>query len=894
MFMRNTILIFLSFIFVWACNDVNKAINIADLKCENLYNPMGLDKTIPRFSWKINSNLNATEQTAYQILVASNTDLLSESKANLWNSGKIDSDESIWVSYKGNELKSGYHACWKVRVWDNKGNTSEWSEPAEFGIGLLNSSDWEAKYIAYNTEKEYSECPQLYKSFNINETTEKLYLHVNSLGYHEVYINGKKVGDGVLTPAVSQYNKRSLINTYDVSSYLKKGKNNLIIWLGSGWYSKDLPGVVNKGPVVKAQLEKLTNNQREIVIATDETWKGRRSSYTRHGTWRPHNFGGEIINAQIAKTDLQIGNIPEHHWQPVSVVNIPTHEVTPQMVELNKIVNTFIPINISEMGKDTFIVDMGKNLTGWLEIDFSKLAKSQEIKIEYNDHIDKESGFSPTCDFYDAYIAAGDNSETFENKFNYHAFRYVRITGLSEKPEINSIKGHLIHTDYEPAAGFECSDPDLNKIHDMIYYTLQCLSLGGDLVDCPHYERLGYGGDGNASTLTVQTMYNVGPLYNNWLQAWGDVIREDGGMPHTAPNPWSAGGGPYWCGFIITATWNTYLNYGDISLLEKFYPTMQKWLGYVDHYSYDGLLQKWPDTDYRGWFLGDWATPDGINQTDSTSISVVNNSFLAICYKQMQKIATVLGKTNDVKLYAEREKQYQQKIHETYFDADNNTYATGTQVDLAFPMNAGVVPDSLYENVKNAFYKETMENRRGHIGCGLVGIPVITEWTTKNQAADLMYTMLKKEEKPGYLCMMNEGGTTTWEYWDGGRSRIHNCYNAIGSWFYQAVGGIQTIEDSPAYKKVRIQPQIPNGVTWAKIFKETPYGKLSIDWELNNNKLTMNIETPVGTEAEVIFPDDTKEFVLDGDVHKMEDGSQKLINLKSGKYTIEYKLSIST
>jgi alpha-L-rhamnosidase len=197
--------------------------------------------------------------------------------------------------------------------------------------------------------------------------------------------------------------------------------------------------------------------------------------------------------------------------------------------------------------------------------------------------------------------------------------------------------------------------------------------LGGDFVDCPQIERLGYGGDGNASTLTAQIMYHLAPVYNNWLQAWADVIREDGGMPHTAPNPFRVGGGPYWCGFIITASWQTYLNYGDTLVLEKYYPVMQKWLGYLDAHTVDGLLKRWPDTDYRHWYLGDWATPEGIDQTDERSVDLVNNSFITVCYDNMERMAKVLGKSEDARLYATKKQQLQKKIHETFFDETTNS-----------------------------------------------------------------------------------------------------------------------------------------------------------------------------------------------------------------------------
>ncbi len=875
------------FILFDACTPKNH-LKVFDLQCEGLSNPLGIDKTVPRFNWKISSSENGTEQSAFQLLVASDISLLSKNRADLWNSGKVNSGESIMVPYNGEILNSGSAAWWKVRVWDEAGNVSTWSEPANFSVGLLGESDWKASYIAFNTDAGYRESPQLYSSFEINDAGMGYCLHVNSLGYHEVYVNGKKASPGVLTPAVSEFRKRSLVNTYDISSFLKKGKNDLMIWLGSGWYTEGLPGVENNGPVVRAQLEKVQKKNREIICFTGPDWKGRKSSYTRHGNWRPGQFGGEIVDGAIAKNDLNPENA-ENPWLPVSLVNISEHKSTPQMTEYNAITEVITPGAIIEISPDTFLVDMRKNFTGWIEFRFPKLAKSQRVKMEYNDFLDGNNKFQ-NKNRWDEYVASGDGEEVFSNKFNYQAFRYIRVTGLKEMPGIGSIKGFLVHTDFAPASGFECSDPDMNAIHDMLFYTLQCLSIGGDFVDCPQIERLGYGGDGNASTLTAQTMFNLGPLYNNWLQAWADAIREDGGMPHTAPNPYRAGGGPYWCGFIITASWQTFQNYGDTLILEKYYPVMQKWLGYVDQHTVDGLLKRWPDTDYRSWYLGDWATPEGIDQTHEASVDVVNNSFVAVCYDNMERIAGVLGKNEDANRYALKKAELQKVIHQRFFNETENTYGTGTQVDLAFPMISGVVPEDLYSNVVEAFYNETFNKRNGHLATGLVGLPVITEWVTKNREANLMYSMLKKREYPGYLYMLDNGATTTWEHWNGERSHIHNCYNGIGSWFYQAVGGICPIENVPAYRKVLIQPQIPDGITRAKSFKDTPFGKLSVNWSLNNDTFELDVEIPVGVEAEVILPGNPKEFSLNGSLQERAESVETGFFLKSGKYHVSSKL----
>ena len=878
-------LLFVFVLFMAGCQPSQKPV-VYDLRVEGLVNPLGIDKATPRFSWKTRSTRNGAEQLAYQVLVAFDRKDLNDGKADLWDSGKVESASSLFVTYRGEPIAPGSVAWWKVRVWDEAGMASRWSEPARLGIGLLGEADWQAAFIAFPTDKGDQECPQLYSAFDVDDLSGTWLLHVNSLGYHEVYINGARVGDGVLAPAVSQFDRRSLVLTYDISGMLKKGANECMIWLGSGWYTEGLPGVANRGPVVRAQIDKLSKGQRETRLATGASFSGRPSGYTRHGNWRPNRFGGEIVDGSLSASDMDM-QAPGRPWSPVTLVEIPTHKATPQMTEENILSGLVVPVSIEETGKDTFLVDMGKNLTGWIEVQLSKLEGSPVVQFDYADHLREGNRFNDLGQ-YDRYIATGDPWGVFRNRFNYHGFRYIRITGLSEKPDPGSIRAWLVRTGYDEASTFECSDPDLNAIHDMLQYTLQCLSLGGDLVDCPQIERLGYGGDGNASTLTAQTMFNLGPLYNNWLQAWSDVIRDDGGMPHTAPNPYQAGGGPYWCGFIITASWNTFLNYGDTLVLERYYPVMQQWLGYVDLHMEDGLLKRWPDTGYRSWYLGDWATPVGIDQTHPESVDLVNNSFVAVCFDNMERIARVLGKPGEAAAYAARKVQIGEKINEAFYHGETGTYATGTQVDLAFPMIAGVVPADRLEAVEAALMHETAVNRKGHLATGLVGLPVLAEWAVKNQAADYMYGMLKKRDYPGYLYMVDQGATTTWEHWNGARSHIHNCYNGIGSWFYQAVGGIQPVENEAASRRIRIAPQVPEGVTWANTTRDTPYGKVVVNWKLTNGMMALDIDIPVGTEAEVALPAGTREYFIN-QVRSVPDGaSPGSIFVKSGKYRVEY------
>ncbi len=858
-------------------------IEVKTLQCEALNNPLGIDNISPHFSWLLQNGKLNSKQTAYQILVASSEDLLAEGKADLWDSGKKESEESVWISYQGTPLTSKSFAYWKVRIWDEDGNITTWSDPAHFSIGLLKAEDWKAKYIGLNVEKESPRSPQFRKVFNWNNDGDKALLHVNSLGYHEAYINGMPVSDAVLIPAMSQYDKRSLAVTYDVTEFLQKGENNLVIWLGKGWYYDGAPGVIEGGPFMRAQLEVLKDGSWHTSLTTDNTWQARESGYI--STLKKYHLGGEIIEASKLLPDFTAASLNAVIWDITKEVTIPDHQTTPQMVEQNRIKKEFHPTSFLSVGDTAWIFDMGTNFTGWTKIKFPQLEKDQQIRISYCDFLDEKDQFINNSND-DVYIASGLENETFTNKFNYHAYRYLKLTNLKQAPDLSDITACFIRTDYEGTSTFSCSDDDLNAIHQMIQYTLHCLTLGGDMVDCPQIERLGYGGDGNASTLTIQTMYNMAPLYINWMQAWADCMREDGSMPHTAPNPFSAGGGPYWCGFIITGSWQTYVNYGDCRLLERYYPYMQQWLKYTQKYSPDGLLTPWPETDYRGWYLGDWATPIGIDQTNPSSIDVVNNCFMTVCYQTMAKIAEVLGKTQDVPLYEEKTEKLKQLIHKTFYDPNKKSYSTGTQIDLIYPMLTGVTPSTEIPNVEKTLFDVTADRFKGHLSAGLVGIPVITEWAVKNKQADFMYSMLKKRDYPGYLYMLDNGATTTWEHWNGERSHIHNCYNGIGSWFYQALGGILPDENEPGYKHVFIQPQFIEGITWVNVSKDTPYGPLKVKWDKTDTSFNMDIDIPIGCMATLTLPVKAKSILInDRKSDELND-----LEIGSGHYNIQCNL----
>ena len=439
---------------------------LSELKCENLINPLGIDNVTPHFSWKLKGDGWKGGQTYYEIQVASDSILLAQDKADLWNTGKLKSDVSVMVPYRGKTLTSRSLCYWRGRVWGAKKQISSWSPVARFGVGILNKSQMQGEYIGASAEGGKICAPILRKKVKLTQR-ETSFLHVNTLGYHEIYVNGKKVGEDVLTPAVSHLSKRSLIVTYDITPYLREGENDLLIWLGQGWYKTTTFGAAYEGPLVKAELDVLRNGKWEVVTKTDGSWYGRESGYSDTGTWRALQFGGERVDGRILPRDLSTQALDKMEWIPVVKVNVPDHIASPQMCEVNKIHQILQAVSVKKLGESLWLVDMGKVQTGWFEMQMPILPAGHEVIMEYSDNLTKDGEFDKQGES-DIYISGGKQGEYFRNKFNHHAFRYVRISNLPQKPETGAMKSLQIYGDYKQTATFECSDADLNAIHRMI------------------------------------------------------------------------------------------------------------------------------------------------------------------------------------------------------------------------------------------------------------------------------------------------------------------------------------------------------------------------------------------------------------------------------------------
>jgi len=814
--------------------------SVTELKCEGLTNPLGIDNTNPHLSWKIESKF-PMKQAAYEIEMSASMKGLEQGRSEIWKSGKVNSNESVMVPYCGKQLDEKTVYYWRTRVYDEEGTPSDWSEPQGFSTGILDGK-MAGEFITFGGENK---APLFRKSFEFKKSGHAL-LYVSSLGYHYVIVNGFLVSKAVLNPAVSQLDKRALINTYDINPYLKDGHNELLIWAGQGWYKKASFDAERDAAVIKAELDV----DGTTVLATDASWVASESGYTDLGTCLPHEFTGEKIDARITPKNFGAKDLKKKQWSPVDIIKKDSLILSQQMCQSNSVKEKLHPVSIEPLDDSLYIADFGKVINGLFGMKISGLEEGHRICVRYCDFMGFDGKPDMTQREYDIYITSGRKTgDLFVNRFASHPYRYVIISGLEEKPDIKNIFGEMISTGFEQISSFFCSDDDINKIHDMIQHTIECLSFNGYMVDCPHIERGGYGGDGNSSTNSFQTMFDADATYYNWMQAWRDCQHDDGGLPHTAPMPYKAGGGPYWCSFIVAAPYRTFLHYGDPRLIENCWEAMNKWFSYVEKYSVDGLLYRWPDTEYRNWYLGDWLAPKGVDFTNQESVDLVSNCAISRSLDLMAKIAAATGRTELTTDFLQRKEAINTLIHKTFYKG-NGIYASGSQIDLAYPLICGLVPQELQEEVHQRLLERINGQDKGHIGVGLTGIPLLTECLTKSGDVETMYTMLKQKDYPGYLYMIEKGATTTWESWDAERSRVHNCYNGIGTWFYEAIGGITC--ETPGYRNVRIRPQIPAGIDWAKVSQTTPYGTIKSEWKKDTgNKVRVHVEIPVGCSAAI-------------------------------------------
>jgi alpha-L-rhamnosidase len=876
-----------------------KQLKIANLRCEYLINPPGIDVARPRLSWVIESERRSERQTAFQVLVASTPELLARDQGDFWDSRKVASDQSIQLEYAGKVLKSLQLCYWKVRIWDQKGKISPWSGDHYFSTGLMSEDDWKADWIS-SPDSVYS--PVFIKKIRIDKIPDLANVFVNCQGYFELYLNGVKVGDDVLSPAVSDFRFENYYLTYNIKDYLKIGENTIGLWTGRGWYSFGLPGVIHKSPVFRLQAH-LSSNQGSAVIVSDTTWMTSNSNISQIGNWRWNQMGGELVDSRMSMYEWNLGEAGNGRKNAIRIPK-PRAVTKSQICRPNIISDTISVKNISQIDKDIWLIDFGKNFTGWMKMKIKNQNPGDTIDFIYSDFCNKKpvriSKYrwdfgNKYIDQRDAFISSISDSGIFCPKFNFHAFRYVIIQGLNYSPLARDIAGYMIESDLSETGRFSSSDLDLNAVYELNRFTFRCLDLGGYYVDCPHRERLGYG-DGQVAVETGIYNFDLGNYYKKWALNWISAQKDDGEIPNTAPSPYGAGGGPGWGGTGVVLPWKIFKYYGDTTLLSSSYNSMVRYVDFLETKSRDGILMHYGDEKWG--FIGDWVPPgkgmDSKDKVGKTEKEVFNNCYKIYLYNILAECAGVLGKTNDSFKYKSLSESLRNKIHEIYFNKEKGIYANGEQSYLSFPLLMDVPGKDERDRVFTNLENEIKITNNGHLNTGMLGTYFMLQYLTETGRSDLVYLMMKQKTYPGWGYMISQGANTCWEQWNGYWSNIHSCFTSGGGWFYTGVAGIRQMEKSVAFKHLLIAPQLTDVIKEQNTQFNSPYGKVGVSWcHKENSFLQIEVEIPVNTKADVILPVSSKQTVYEsgkkinkyGDIKILSKGVDSLrLSVPSGKY----------
>ncbi len=841
-----------------------------DLRCEYLRDPAGIGVPNPRLSWVTESAVRNWRQSAWSVLVASTPELLAKGRGDLWESGKVASDRSIQVEYAGKPLPSGITCWWKVCVWDNGGRRSEWSEPASWTMALLNPGDWKAAWIGPPVpEKAEAPAPLVRKEFNLDKAPERAIAHVNVLGYYELYINGNKVGEDVLSPAVSDLSLRSFSRTYDIGHYLHSGANCIGLWLDKGWY--------RKGAMGRVHID-LTMGGKPMVIGTDSTWTWAPGPSTPLGNWAWDGMGGERYDARAEIPGWCQPGCRQGDWKPVPVVGAPPGAVTAQSCPPNRI-GEVIPLkSATALGPGLCVLDFGTNLSGWLSLKMPPMKAGSRVVMHYADKKfqtpegdDTPAGkLKPTSaktfttsagpvsyqtfNQADEFISAGKPGEQFCSRFNYHGFRYVIIEGLPAPPAPADAGALLVESDLETAGSFECSNELFNRIHRANLWTLRCLDLGGYMVDCPHRERLGYG-DGQVGIESLVMNRDAAALYGKWAVDWLDAQNPSTGeMTHTAPNS-GGGGGPGWGGAGCVLPWKLFIYYGDTRLLEKAYEPMKRYIGFLEGKCTAGVMRH-----YGGeWdFIGDWVAVgrgmDTNNWPGKDAAELFNNCYRLYLWEQLAKAADALGKREEAQNARQRIREIAPLVHSAYYDSGKKIYVINEQAYQLMPLMTGVVPETLRGEVMRKLEECILLKNRGHLDTGMLGTYFLIQYLQEAGRNDLLYTIFNQETYPGWGYMLAQGATTLWEQWNGYWSQIHSCFTSPGGWFYQGLAGILPDASAPGFKKFTIRPAIVGDLTWVKCSYHSAHGLIISNWKRTGNRLETEVTVPANTTATLWLP----------------------------------------
>lgn len=894
-------------------------ISAVHLTCELTENPLAVIQNQPRLSWQLVSKEFYASQIGYQILVSSSEENLKKDNGDIWNSGRVNSEKNLQITYSGTPLKSETKYFWKVKVWNQKGKAFNWSKTASFRMSPL-ASDLNPVWIGaitkadshlpegrnyhtatFNKEKKASlinasdslsrRSIMLRKSFSVNKEIKLAVVYISGLGHYELTINGKKIGNSVFAPLWTDYDKTVNYNVYELNAdELQKGENVIGVLLGNGMYNtlaeRYSKFYVSFGPPTLFFKMKITyKDGSEEIVKSDGSWKYSKSPITYNSI-----FGGEDYNANLEQKGWNGRGFNDINWKKVVTQEAPKGILRPQTTTPVTVQKRYEVKEAKELKPNFYIFNMGQNLSGFTTIKV-KGKKGQTVRVWVGESLNEDGTVSQGRTgkpYYYDYMLKGEGVEEWQPKFSYYGFQYVQIENINYKetkndnlPTLVDLKSNFIYNSAGEAGTFECSNDIFNKTHLLINNAIKS-NFQSIFTDCPQREKLGWIEEIHLNGPGLMFNYNLESFIPATMQNISDSQRDNGLIPTIVPEYVVFGGdftdSPEWGVTGVILPWMYYEYYGDASLIEKYYPVMKKYVDYLATKANNHIVS-------HG--LGDWydygTHPAGYSKNSPIALSATSHYFYGASL--LAKASKLLNKTEDIAKYEKLTLDIKNAFNKEFFNPETKQYGTSSQFSNAVPVFMDIVEPHYKQAVMQNLVAD-IKAKGDRLTTGDVGNRYLFQALAQNGENELMYKMNNHYDAPGYGFQIKFGLTTLTEQWDPrkGNSWNHFMMGQIEEWFYQSLAGIVPDAENPGFKHFFIRPEVVGDMTFAQAEYQSIYGKIASAWEKKGGKFILKVEIPANTSATIKLPvAAAKEIKVNG---------KPVNNLKlgSGKYTIESKI----
>lgn len=839
-------------------------LSVTDLQVEHQVNPLTVEPSVPRLSWKLGSTEKNTLQTAYEIRVSSDAKALGSGKGLVWK-GEKRTDRSVLVPYEGAVLKPGQRYYWQVRVKDNHGHTSAWSTVQYWQMGLK-PADWKAQWIAVPGKDTAAASPMFRKEVTISKTVRSATAYIIARGIYEAYINGTRIGDAYFAPGWTSYKDHLQYQGYDITAQLRKGSNVIGAMLGDGWYKGRIGFNHQKAFYgdTRALLLQVTVTYTDgstEVFGTDDTWK------TAYGPVLSSNmYDGDTYDARREKSGwTEPAYREDASWTAARTVDFGYDQLVGMSGPVVKKHERFNALKIFKTPQGDLVADFGQNLVGWVELK-ARGPKDSRIVVSHAEVLDKAGNFYTenlrSARQQNTYFLKGSEAQVFSPHFSFQGFRYVKIEGYPQELKPEDLTAVALYSDMAPTGEFKTSNALLNQLQHNIQWGQK-----GNFVDvptdCPQRdERLGWTGDAQAFYNTAAYNMDVSGFFTKWLKDVKADQHQNGSIPFVIPDVLTPNdaGATGWADVGTIIPWGLYVAYGDARILENQYESMKAWVGFMTSKSRQNLWN-------TGFHFGDWLfyRPDDDNDGRAavTDKYMIAQCFYAHSVQLLINSARVLGKTDDVSEYTALLADLKSAYVKEYM-TPSGRLVSSTQTAYVLALQFDMLPETLRAQAADRLV-ENIRSYGNHLTTGFLGTPYLCHVLTRFGHNNVAYDLLMQESYPSWLYPVKMGATTIWERWDGIKpdgsfqtpgmnSYNHYAYGAIGDWMYRNVSGINPAEDAAGYKKIRIEPRPGGKISNASGALETPYGRLSSSWTIEGGLFKLDVVIPANTTATVILP----------------------------------------